>query len=246
MNRSRRAVRSCWLGSVPYQRAWDLQRSLVDRVRAGEATDTLLLLEHPNVYTLGRKGTADHVLWDTAERARRKVDLVWSDRGGDATYHGPGQLVGYPILDLGRRGLDLLVYLRTLESSLIAYLGELGIEGATVPGLTGVWVGDEKVAAIGVKSNGGVVSHGFALNLTTDLDYFEGIVPCGIADKRATSVERLTGRRTPTAVAARGYAEHFAQAFSVDLDWTEALADPVLAWSRGRTEQASAADLVEF
>ena len=227
MNRSRRTVRSCWLGSVPYQQAWDLQRSLVEQVRAGETTDTLLLLEHPNVYTMGRKGTADHVLWDAAERERRKVDLIWSDRGGDATYHGPGQLVGYPILDLARHGLDLLVYLRALEASLIGYLAEFGIEGATVPGLTGVWVGDEKVAAIGVKSNGGVVSHGFALNLVTDLDYFEGIVPCGITDKKATSVERLTGLRPTTASAARGFAEHFARAFSVDLDWIAALSDPV-------------------
>jgi lipoyl(octanoyl) transferase len=227
MNRSRRAVRSCWLGSVPYQQAWDRQRSLVETVRAGESSDTLLLLEHPHVYTMGRKGTADHVLWDAAERERRKVDLVWSDRGGDATYHGPGQLVGYPILDLARHRQDLLVYLRTLEDSLIGYLAELGIEGTAVPGLTGVWVGDEKVAAIGVKSNGGVVSHGFALNLTTDLDYFEGIVPCGIADRKATSVERLTGRRVTTASAARVYAEHFARAFSVDLDWTVALTEPL-------------------
>ena len=218
MNRSRLPVRSCWLGSVPYRQAWDLQRSLVEQVRAGAAEDTLLLLEHPHVYTMGRKGTAEHLLWDEAERERREVDLVWSDRGGDATYHGPGQLVGYPIIDLARHGLDLLVYLRTLEDSLISYLAELGIAGAAVPGLTGVWVNDAKVAAIGVKFNGGVVSHGFALNLTTDLEYFEGIVPCGIADKKATSVERLTGRRLTTEAAAEAYSEHFARAFSVELD----------------------------
>jgi lipoyl(octanoyl) transferase len=220
MNRSRLPVRSSWLGSVPYRQAWDLQRSLVEQVRAGAAEDTLLLLEHPHVYTMGRKGTVDHLIWDEAERERREVDLVWSDRGGDATYHGPGQLVGYPIIDLARHGLDLLVYLRTLEDSLIGYLAELGIAGAAVPGLTGVWVNDAKVAAIGVKSNGGVVSHGFALNLTTDLEYFEGIVPCGIADKKATSVERLTARRLTTAAAAEAYSEHFARAFGVDLDRT--------------------------
>jgi lipoyl(octanoyl) transferase len=196
-------------------------------VRAGEAPDTLLLLEHPHVYTMGRKGTAEHLLWDEAERQRREVDLVWSDRGGDATYHGPGQLVGYPILDLARHGLDLLVYLRSLEGSLIAYLAELGLAGAAVPGLTGVWVGDAKVGAIGVKFNGGVVSHGFALNLTTDLDYFEGIVPCGIADKKATSVERLNGVRLGTDAAARGYGEHFARAFGVALDWTARLPELV-------------------
>ena len=227
MSRSRVAVRSCWLGKVPYREAWDLQRSLVEQVRAGQAPDTLLLLEHPHVYTMGRKGTADHLLWDEAERQRRQVDLVWSDRGGDATYHGPGQLVGYPILDLARHRLDLLVYLRTLEESLIAYLAELGLAGAAVPGLTGVWVDDAKVAAIGVKFNGGVVSHGFALNLTTDLDYFDGIVPCGIADKKATSVERLTGRAPDTARAAQEYSARFARAFSVELEVTAALPDLV-------------------
>src|SRR4029077_12051010 len=185
MSKSRPRVASCWLGSVPYQRAWDLQRSLVESVRARESGDTLLLLEHPHVYTLGRKGTADHVLWDEAERRRRGVQLLWSDRGGDATYHGPGQLVGYSILDLAGLDLDLLVYLRTLEQSLIDYLATLGIASGPLPGLTGVWVGDAKVAAIGVKSNGGVVSHGFDLNLTTDLDYFDGIVPCGLPDKDA-------------------------------------------------------------
>ena len=227
MSRSRAAVKSCWLGRVPYRNAWDLQRSLVERVRAGQAPDTLLLLEHPHVFTMGRKGTADHLLWDEAERQRRQVDLVWSDRGGDATYHGPGQLVGYPILDLARHRLDLLVYLRTLEESLIAYLAELGLSGAAVPTLTGVWVDDAKVAAIGVKFNGGVVSHGFALNLTTDLDYFDGIVPCGIADKKVTSVERLAGRAPDTARAAEAYSRHFARAFGVELEVTAALPDLV-------------------
>jgi lipoyl(octanoyl) transferase len=227
MSKSRPRVASCWLGSIPYQQAWDLQRSLVEGVRAGEAAETLLLLEHPHVFTLGRKGTADHVLWDESERARRQVELLWSDRGGDATYHGPGQLVGYPILDLGRQELDLLVYLRTLEQSLIDYLAALGIESGPVPGLTGVWVGDAKLAAIGVKFNGGVVSHGFALNLTTDLEYFDGIVPCGLPDKKVTSVERLTGRRLGTEEAAHAYAAHFAAAFDVELDWKAAVPVPI-------------------
>jgi lipoyl(octanoyl) transferase len=154
---------------------------------------------------------------------------VWSDRGGEATYHGPGQLVGYPILDLAANRLDLLVYLRSLEASLIAYLAELGIESAAVPGLTGVWVADAKVAAIGVKFNGGVVSHGFALNLTTDLDYFEGIIPCGIVDKKATSVETLTGRRLGTEEAAGAYAPHLARALGLELDWATGLPEPVRA-----------------
>ncbi|HVD02110.1 MAG TPA: lipoyl(octanoyl) transferase LipB [Candidatus Dormibacteraeota bacterium] len=233
MSRSRPPVRSCWLGSVPYQRAWDLQRSLVEGVRSAASPDTVLFLEHPHVFTMGRKGLAEHVLWDERERARRRVDLIWSDRGGDATYHGPGQLVGYPILDLASHGLDLLDYLRSLEASLVAYLREFGIEGAAVPGLTGVWVGDAKVAAIGVKFNGGVVSHGFALNLTTDLNFFEGIVPCGITDKKATSVEALTGRRLGTEEAARAYAPHLASALGLELDWSAPLPEPATAGRMG-------------
>jgi lipoyl(octanoyl) transferase len=229
MSRSRPPVRSCWLGSVPYQQAWDLQRSLVEEVRAGTSPDTVLFLEHPHVFTMGRRGLAEHVLWNEAERRRRSVELVWSDRGGDATYHGPGQLVGYPILDLAANGHDLLDYLRSLEASLIAYLAELGIPGAAVPGLTGVWVADAKVAAIGVKFNGGVVSHGFALNLTTDLDYFEGIVPCGIADKKATSVEALTGRRVGVEEAAHAYVPHLARALGLELAWSASQPQPARA-----------------
>ena len=228
MSRSR-TVAACWLGSVPYQQAWDLQRRLVEQVRAGEQEDVLLLLEHPHVYTMGRKATLDHVLWDEAERSRRQVELIWSDRGGDATYHGPGQLVGYPILDVARRGDDLLIYLRTLERSLVSFLAELGIEAGVIPGLTGVWAAGEKVAAIGVKMTGGVASHGFALNLMTDLNYFEGIVPCGLADKRATSVERLTGRRIQVETAATQYTEHFARCFNIELSWPGALGRPISA-----------------
>ncbi len=228
MNRSRTA-QSCWLGSVPYQAAWDLQRSLVDQVRGGAQDDILLLLEHPHVYTMGRKATLDHVLWDEAERSRRDVELIWSDRGGDVTYHGPGQLVGYPVIDVDRRGEDLLIYLRALERSLISFLDELGIESNVVPGLTGVWSGGEKIAAIGVKITGGVASHGFALNMTADLEYFEGIVPCGLADKKVTSVERLTGRRVDTESAARRYAAHFSRTFGVELSWSEGLTLPITA-----------------
>jgi lipoyl(octanoyl) transferase len=219
MSRSRR-VSAYWLGSVPYRTAWDLQRSLVEAVRAGERPDTLLLLEHPHVFTIGRKGSADHLLWDESEQRLRSVEVVWSDRGGDATYHGPGQLVGYPILDLRRLGHDIVTYLRTLEGSLISYLAQLGIESAPGgPGLTGVWSAGEKVAAIGVKLNERVVSHGFALNLTTDLDYFGGIVPCGLTDKKATSVEKLGFGPVQTEVAARAYAACFADAFQVRLGW---------------------------
>lgn len=217
MSRSRPAVRTFWLGSVPYPQAWDLQKSLVEDVRAG-GPDTLLLLEHPHVFTMGTRGSEENVLWDAAERRRRAIDIVWADRGGDVTYHGPGQLTGYPILHLQRHGGDLLVYLRNLEGSLISYLAELGVACARVPGLTGVWHGDEKVAAIGVKKSGPVVSHGFALNLTTDLEYFSGIVPCGLDDKTATSVHQLTGRMVGVEEAAQAYGKHFETALGVRLN----------------------------
>ena len=220
MSKSRPEARAYWLGRVPYREVWDLQRALVEGVRRGSMPDTLLLLEHPHVFTIGRSGSGDHLLWDDAECRRREVEVIWSDRGGDATYHGPGQLVGYPILDIRRLGHDILTYLRGLERSLISYLADLGIESEPGgPGLTGVWSGGEKVAAIGVKMNHSVVSHGFALNLTTDLDYFDGIVPCGLAGKRATSVEKLGGGRIDTDKAARAYADRFADAFDLDLIW---------------------------
>jgi lipoyl(octanoyl) transferase len=216
-------VRASWLGSTGYREAWDLQAELVAAVREGREPDTLLLLEHPHVFTMGRAAKPEHVLWSEEERSRRGVELIWSDRGGEATYHGPGQLVGYPVVDLSRLGLSIPGYLEAVERSLIAYLAELGVSSEPgTAGLTGVWSGGEKVAAIGVKLNRPVVSHGFALNLTTDLSYFEGIVPCGHAELKATSVASLSGRRTETRAAADEYAHHFEQVFNVAVDWVPA------------------------
>ena len=213
-------VRACWLGSAGYRSVWDLQAELVDAVRDGSAPDTLLLLEHPHVFTMGKAASADHLLWDDAERRRRGVDVIWSDRGGQATYHGPGQLVGYPILDLAHFGMTIPRYLEQVEQSVIDYIAELGIISEPGgPGLTGVWSNGEKVAAIGIKLNRSVVSHGFALNLTTDLDYFDGIIPCGHAEKRPTSVAALAGNRIGTESAARGYARHFERVFETRLEW---------------------------
>ncbi len=149
--------------------------------------------------------------------------MVWSDRGGEATYHGPGQLVGYPVLDLAALGLTIGGYLEKLETSLIGYLAELGIDSEPGGrGLTGVWSQGEKLAAIGIKLNRSVVSHGFALNLTTDLGYFDGIVPCGHIDKRPTSVAAMTGSRIGTESAASAYSGCFARIFDVQLDWVAA------------------------
>jgi lipoyl(octanoyl) transferase len=200
-----------------------VQAELVSALRDGDAPDTLLLLEHPHVFTLGKAAKPDHLLWDEAERSRRDVEVIWSDRGGEATYHGPGQLVGYPIVDLARLGLSIPQYLEKLEQSLIAYLRDLGVESQPgEPGLTGVWSGGEKVAAIGIKLNRSIVSHGFALNLTTDLAYFDGIVPCGHADLRPTSVEAITGKKVETPAAAQTYADHFSSVFDVGIEWVSA------------------------
>src|SRR2546421_888396 len=150
MNRSQSRVRACWLGSVPYREAWDLQARLVRGLREVGGEDTLLLLEHPHVFTMGKAAAADHVLWDEAKRRRRGVDLIWSDRGGEATYHGPGQLVGYPVIDLARHGLTIRAYVEALERSLIDYLADLGVRSEPgPPGLTGVWSAGKKIAAIG-------------------------------------------------------------------------------------------------
>jgi len=225
MSRYQRVVRAYWLAEVPYRQAWDLQRALVDSVRRGEHPGALLLLQHPHVFTIGRRGDGSTLLWSEEECARRGVDVVWSDRGGDATYHGPGQLVGYPVLDLARLESDILRHIRDLERSLVAYLATVGLASEPgPPGMTGVWSAGAKVAAIGVKLNQTVTSHGFALNLTTDLDIFNtGIVPCGLIGKRATSVLALGGPSVDVAAAARSYLPCFADTFAVSVE----AADPV-------------------
>lgn len=168
-------------GLVPYLTAWDWQRDLAARRAADEIGDVLLLLEHPRVYTLGRRADEHNLVFDDAERARRGIELHRIDRGGDVTYHGPGQLVGYPILRLdGPRVVD---HVRALEEINLRLLASFGIAGQRVPDFSGVWVGDRKVTAIGVHVTAGyVTTHGWATNVTTDLTDFDGIVPCGIDD----------------------------------------------------------------
>ncbi|TMF25501.1 MAG: lipoyl(octanoyl) transferase LipB, partial [Chloroflexi bacterium] len=153
------------LGLVPYPEAWALQNRLADARRAGLAPDTLILLEHPHTYTIGRSGTRDHVFLTESELAARGITCLDVDRGGDVTYHGPGQLVGYPIFDLGPQP-DVGRYLRNLEDCLIETLADFGIAAGRLSGYTGVWIGDRKIAAIGVKVSQGVTTHGFALNVS--------------------------------------------------------------------------------
>jgi lipoyl(octanoyl) transferase len=184
---------------MPYAGALELQQSLVRERQAGRATDTLLLLEHPHVITLGAgaRHSLANVLVSPEELEARGVELHEAHRGGDVTYHGPGQLVGYPILDLKPDRCDVHRYVRDLEEVLIRTVGRFGIGAARLPGLTGVWVGDKKVAAIGVRLSRWVTSHGFALNVSPDLAYFDLIRPCGISDRGVTSLAALTGRQTP-------------------------------------------------
>ena len=177
------------LGRMDYGDAWSAQLEHVEAVKAG-AHDRLLLVEHPHTVTFGRNGHAENLLVSRERLAKLGVAYHETDRGGDVTYHGPGQIVGYPILDLARWKRDVGAYMRALEEVLIRTLADYGLEGEREPGATGVWVGGAKVAAMGVHISRWVASHGFALNLTTDLRYFEHIVPCGL-HKPVTSLERL-------------------------------------------------------
>ncbi len=192
-----------WLGQVEYLAAWERQKVEAARTAQGERS-SLLLLEHPPTYTLGRRGKLENLLLDAAARAQAGIAVHHVDRGGDITYHGPGQLVGYPILNLkrlqGRDTPDLVRYVRDLEQVLIDALAQWGVTGRRYPGYTGVWVMDAagewaKIAAIGVKvSAQGISSHGFALNVAPDLTHFDGIVPCGIREHGVTSLAVHTGR----------------------------------------------------
>ena len=197
-----RTLRSAWFPSMSYEIASLLQASLQQQRIADEIPDTLLQLTHPHVYTIGRRGDRSHVLWDDATLAVRGIEVCEADRGGMVTYHGPGQLVGYPIVDLGRAG-DLVGYVRDLEETIIRALTAFGVHGDRVDGMSGVWVGLEKIAAVGVRVTRGVTKHGYAVNVSPDLSLFGGIVPCGIMDRGVTSIENLTGRAPLVEVVAR-------------------------------------------
>jgi lipoate-protein ligase B len=195
--------KTCWvvnLGLVAYEPAFELQRRLVAARKANSIPDVLLLCEHPHVITLGRNGHRENLLASEHLLRQMGVEFHVTDRGGDITYHGPGQIIGYPILNLAAIRRDVAWYVRQLEEAMIRATTEFGITAIRKPGMTGVWVESaedaqpEKLAAIGVHLSRWVTSHGFAYNVSTDLRYFDLIVPCGIPDKRATSLERLLGR----------------------------------------------------
>jgi lipoate-protein ligase B len=198
----RQSVKECLvvdLGLAGYGPAWELQRRLVTARKAGAVPDALLLCEHPHVITLGRNGKREHLHASDHLLRQMNVEFRTTDRGGDITYHGPGQLVGYPILNLGLIRRDVVWYVRQLEEAMIRTTAEFGLAAQRVEGRTGVWVdmlgaGEEKLAAIGVHISRWVTSHGFAYNVSTDLRYFDLIVPCGIPNRRPTSLEKLLGR----------------------------------------------------
>jgi lipoyl(octanoyl) transferase len=203
------------LGLLAYADGLSLQRAFVDTRQRDLVGDLLLLVEHPHVLTLGVRGDGGrgHVLATSTELEALGVELHEAGRGGDVTYHGPGQVVGYPIIDLKPDRCDVHRYIRDLEEVLISVVADFGIEAGRIEGLTGVWVGNEKLAAIGVRIARWVTSHGFALNVGTDLGYFDLIVPCGIADRGVTSMERLLGHSVDRREVEDRVVAHFCRRF---------------------------------
>jgi lipoyl(octanoyl) transferase len=204
------------LGTVPYAEALKLQRDLVEERRAGRVPDLLLLLQHPPVITLGVKGDGGraNVLVTDERLAELGVAISETGRGGDVTYHGPGQIVGYPILDLKPDRCDVHRYVRDLEEVMIRLCADYGVNAGRINGLTGTWIGNEKIGAIGVRISRWITSHGFAFNVNTNLADFELIVPCGIADHGVTSLEKVVGRELSIAEVEEQVIRHFAVVFS--------------------------------
>jgi lipoyl(octanoyl) transferase len=212
------------LGRIGYADAFQMQRKLAEQRKGGEICDQLLFVEHPHVITLGRNGHMENLLAGDEHLAKAGIEFHQTNRGGDITYHGPGQIVGYPILDLKEWKRDVVAYVRTLEQVLIDTLAQFGIKGGRVEGCTGVWVSGKKVAAIGVHISRWVTSHGFALNLSTDLSYFQYIVPCGLT-KPVTSLRELGCAASREAVLA-ALTEQFSNQFACQV------LEPALAMER--------------
>ncbi len=203
------------LGTIDYSEALAMQRALVEERRAGHVPDLLLLLQHPPVITLGVKGDGgrSNVVATPERLSEMGINVSEAGRGGDVTYHGPGQIVGYPILDLKPDRCDVHRYVRDIEEVMIRTCADYGIEAGRIKGLTGTWVGAEKIGAIGIRISRWITSHGFAFNVTTNLDHFGLIVPCGISDRGVTSIEKATGRRVPIPEVEDVIVRHFADVF---------------------------------
>jgi lipoyl(octanoyl) transferase len=208
---------------VDYAAGLRIQKQKVAQRKAGAIPDTLLLLEHPHVYTLGRNAGPENLLMSVEWLASRGAEVFETDRGGDVTYHGPGQLVGYPILDLTQHQRDISWYMRSLEEVFIRTARDFGIEALRCEGAPGVWVGTDKLTAMGVHLSRWVTSHGFALNVNTDLRYFEWIVPCGIRDKGVTSLAKLLGHAVDMEMVTERVVEHFGAVFGLEVRTVEEL-----------------------
>jgi lipoyl(octanoyl) transferase len=211
------------LGLIGWAEAWELQKRLVRARKAGRIEDVLLLCEHPHVITLGRNGKRENLLVSEQVLGQKGVQFAATDRGGDITYHGPGQAVGYPILNLGAIRKDVGWYVRMLEEAMIRAAGELGITAERIVGKTGIWVrggsqvAEEKLGAIGVHLSRWVTSHGFAYNVSTDLRYFDLIVPCGISGRKATSLEKILGRAVGRAEAMAPMVRHLGEVLGLEM-----------------------------
>ena len=233
MSSGRSPMRASWLGRVQYRPTYELQRSLMEMRKANEIPNTLLLLEHEHVFTLGRRADETHLVTRDGVIATAGAEVVDTDRGGEATYHGPGQLVAYPIISIRELKLGPVAYVRLLEETTIQMLREYGIRGHRVVGKSGVWIGGEpgsrpvdganprgrKIAAIGVRVSGGVAMHGIALNVSTDLSYYSHIVPCGMPGLDVTSIAREIERYVDVETVAKSWAALFADILYFDIDW---------------------------
>ncbi len=205
------------LGKTKYADAWELQKKIFTARLAQRIGDVLLLTEHEHVYTLGKAADENHLLAKNEELSKNGVDVFWIDRGGDITYHGPGQIVGYLIIDLNQHFTDIHRYLRQIEEAIIRSLLEYGIAAGREPEFTGVWVKDEKIAAIGVKVSKWITMHGFALNVNTDLSHYDRIIPCGIFHKGVTNLQSLLNKEIPLTDVHRQLIDHFAQLFGWEI-----------------------------
>lgn len=212
------------LGLIGYAEAYALQKRIVAARKAEAIENVLLICEHPQVITQGRNGKREHLLASEHVLRQKGVEFYETSRGGDITYHGPGQIVGYPILNLGAIRRDVVWYVRTLEEAMIRSTAELGIAASRVAGKTGIWVQtgntEEKLAAIGVHISRWVTSHGFAYNVSTDLRFFDLIVPCGIADRKVTSLEKLLGRKVEEKEVAPRIAKHLGELLGLEMQET--------------------------
>ncbi len=205
------------LGQIEYREAYELQKELLQERLNGRIADTLLLLEHPPTITVGKSGKLENILESPTGLASAGVSLIFTDRGGDVTYHGPGQIVGYPILDLRGRERDIHQYVHSLEEVLIRTLADYGIKSGRDHNHAGVWVNDMEIAALGLSVRKWITMHGFALNVNTDLDHFSLINPCGFTNKTATSMARLLGYEPPNDEVTERLLNRFAEVFKVEL-----------------------------